>query len=99
MSSSFKTGICLPLDVSNENRINDRFLLGGPTTIRGFKQYGLGPRENAFTLGGDIFWALGASIFAPLPFVKDEIFKTHFFSNAASIVSIDKRGNRKYINV
>lgn len=66
--------------------------MGGPTTIRGFKQFGLGPRENNFVLGGDLFWALGTSIFTPMPFVKDDIFKLHFFSNAASLVSMDNRG-------
>jgi outer membrane protein assembly factor BamA len=51
----------------------------------------LGPKENNLVLGGDLFWALGASIFTPAPFLRD-ILKFHFFSNAASLVSLDNRG-------
>ena len=28
------------------SKINDRFLLGGPTTLRGFGMWGVGPREQ-----------------------------------------------------
>jgi outer membrane protein insertion porin family len=96
LTTSVKTGFCLPLNPAQQNRINDRFLVGGPTNVRGFKQFGLGPKINNLVLGGDLFWALGASIFAPIPFLSDNIFKLHLFSNAASLVSIESRGMVSY---
>jgi outer membrane protein insertion porin family len=42
-------GFLLPLGVSNVNRptsISDRFFLGGPNSLRGFKQRGVGPSES-----------------------------------------------------
>lgn len=41
-------GFLLPLGVSSVNRptsISDRFFLGGPNSLRGFKQRGVGPSE------------------------------------------------------
>src|SRR3569833_2337525 len=43
------------------SRINDRFQLGGPTDVRGFKLGGLGPHDGAEAVGGDLITALGSS--------------------------------------
>ena len=32
--------------IGSESHISDRLFLGGPTTLRGFGMWGLGPREK-----------------------------------------------------
>lgn len=45
----------------------DRTYLGGPNSVRGFRVGGLGPRDGQDSLGGDLAWAVGVSLFAPVP--------------------------------
>lgn len=35
-----------PLATNNELKINDRFFLGGPLTLRGFNLKGVGPHSD-----------------------------------------------------
>ncbi len=72
------------------SHIADRFFLGGPTDVRGFALRGLGPHAGLDSLGGDVFWAIGAHIYAPLPFtaIRSRIgdsLRTHFFANAGAL--------------
>ena len=39
-------GIMRPLHPNDEIRINDRFFLGGPLTLRGFNLKGVGPHMD-----------------------------------------------------
>ena len=39
------------------SRINDRFQLGGPADVRGFRLSGLGPHDGADAVGGDVYAA------------------------------------------
>lgn len=48
------------------SRINDRFLLGGPSDVRGFKIGGLGPHDGADAVGGDVFAAGGVNVLLPV---------------------------------
>ncbi|KAI9596633.1 surface antigen-domain-containing protein [Syncephalis fuscata] len=77
-------------------RINDRFTLGGPVSLRGFKTFGVGPREDYDMIGGNIYYALGLSLFAPLPKVDSERFKAHFFVNTGTLRLVDN--DRKEIS-
>jgi outer membrane protein insertion porin family len=53
-TTSFRSGLLYPFlsspnTVGNANwgsRINDRFHLGGPTSLRGFEAFGLGPKDK-----------------------------------------------------
>lgn len=72
--------------------IHDRFFLGGPWTIRGFKNRGIGPRAlqqssfNNDSLGGTSYWACGVSLLAPVPmFKRYTFFKSHLFLNAGGL--------------
>jgi len=71
-------------------RINDRFLLGGPLTLRGFRHNGVGPSEEGYALGGESYWGSSLHLYAPLPFTSSrstlyDYFKTHFFVNAGGL--------------
>lgn len=79
---------------------SDRFHLGGPTSVRMLRQNSMGPKgtnthipdtpEHGDALGGDAYWSLGASLFAP--FIKREWgdFKWHAFVNAGQVALMDQ---------
>jgi len=72
------------------SRINDRFLLGGPLTLRGFRHNGVGPSEEGCALGGESFWGTSLHLYSPLPFTSASSslynhFRTHLFVNAGSL--------------
>jgi len=73
-------------------RINDRFLLGGPLTLRGFRHNGVGPSEEGYALGGESYWGSSLHLYTPLPFTSHkstlyDYFKTHFFVTAGGLFS------------
>lgn len=43
----------------------DRYHLGGPTSVRHFRLNSLGPKDVGDHLGGDAYYALGASLLTP----------------------------------
>ncbi|PLB36979.1 SAM complex subunit SAM50 [Aspergillus candidus] len=76
-TTSFRAGLLYPLGLDSNNRpqpsrVNDRFLLGGPTDVRGFRLCGLGPRDGQDAVGGDAYAAGSANLFLPLPRVGAE---------------------------
>jgi len=73
-------------------KINDRFLLGGPLTLRGFRHNGVGPSEEGYALGGESYWGSSLHLYSPLPFTSSrstlyDYFKTHLFVNAGGLYS------------
>ncbi|KAJ2101077.1 hypothetical protein GGI16_003546 [Coemansia sp. S142-1] len=58
----------------------DRFFVGGAHSVRGFEYRGIGPRDKADSLGGDVFYAAGLSLLTPLPRV--EALRGHLWANA-----------------
>ncbi|GAA5990706.1 hypothetical protein JCM11641_008471 [Rhodosporidiobolus odoratus] len=98
-SLSARSGFLLPLSTTttSSTRLSlfpDRFHLGGPTSIRSFRPNSMGPRDSGDYVGGDAFYALGASVLAPLPFVPkekrgswwEENFKVHAWVNAGKLI-------------
>lgn len=84
-SLTFWTGIMRPITPS---RINDRFHLGGATTVRGFGMWGIGPHDSGYSLGGQAYWAAGLHLYHPLPFLQgpiNEILKTHLFLTTGNL--------------
>ena len=67
----------------------DRTFLGGPNSIRGWKVGGLGLRDGQDSLGGDLAWALGASLFSPLPRLAHWPLRLHSFLNVGKVVGYD----------
>ncbi|CDF33504.1 unnamed protein product [Chondrus crispus] len=48
-------------------RVQDRFFLGGPNSMRGFDLRGVGPRDAADAVGGDTFYTVAAVLSTPVP--------------------------------
>ena len=72
LTTGFRAGLLYPLPLglaseSKPSRINDRFQLGGPTDVRGFRLSGLGPRDGSDAIGGDVYAAGSANLLFPIP--------------------------------
>ncbi|KAJ0422542.1 surface antigen-domain-containing protein [Aspergillus carlsbadensis] len=77
-TTGFRAGLLYPLGFDSDSRLprlsrlNDRFQLGGPTDVRGFRLSGLGPHDGADAVGGDVYAAGSANLLLPLPRVGAE---------------------------
>lgn len=94
LSLSARTGFLYPL-YGTPSLFNDRFQLGGTTSVRMFRQNGMGPRDGKDSVGGDMYWAAGASIIGPLPGKPHWPLKTHAFVNAGRLDSYNPYNPRK----
>nr|XP_023668455.1 sorting and assembly machinery component 50 homolog [Paramormyrops kingsleyae] len=93
LSASLWGGMLLPIG-DKPTCIADRFYLGGPTSVRGFSMYSIGPQSEGDYLGGEAFWASGAHLYTPLPFRPGrggfgDLFRMHFFLNAGNLCRLD----------
>ena len=78
---------------SQPSRLNDRFQLGGPTDIRGFKLGGLGPHDGQDAVGGDAFAAGSVNLLLPLPYKgPDSGLRFQVFANGGRLVSLRNKG-------
>ena len=71
-TTGLRAGLLYPLTLSSGryptlSRVNDRFQLGGPTDVRGFRLSGLGPHDGEDAVGGDVYAAGSANLLFPLP--------------------------------
>ncbi|XP_067936840.1 sorting and assembly machinery component 50 homolog B-like [Watersipora subatra] len=67
--------------------ILDKFYLGGPTSLRGFENKGIGPREGENALAADFFWLGYASLLLPPPGVRGGLldkFRLQLFVNCGN---------------
>ncbi|EIN09167.1 mitochondrial protein [Punctularia strigosozonata HHB-11173 SS5] len=64
---------------------SDRFQLGGPTSLRMFRQNSMGPRDDDDSLGGDIYYSAGLSLISDIPRKAHWPVKTHVFVNAGRL--------------
>lgn len=101
-TAGLRGGLLYPLTPSGESspahsRLNDRFQLGGPTDVRGFRLSGLGPRDGQDAVGGDVYAAGGASILFPLPRVgKETPLRFQTFINGGRLLALkDSRGSQE----
>lgn len=93
LSASLWGGLLLPVGDSRTS-IADRFYLGGPTSVRGFSMYSIGPQSEGDYLGGEAYWAGGLHLFTPLPFTRRrggfmDLFRTHLFLNAGNLCNLN----------
>lgn len=60
--------------------------------MRGFEHQTLGPRlaygGKDTAVGGDVYYAAGASLFAPLPTLMDAPIRLHAFCNLGKLASM-----------
>ncbi|KAK0881119.1 hypothetical protein LTR87_005045 [Friedmanniomyces endolithicus] len=93
-TAGLRGGLLLPLSPgaqpqATQSRLNDRFQLGGPTDVRGFRLSGLGPRDGQDAVGGDVFTAGGAALLLPLPRVgKDTPLRLQAFINGGRLLAL-----------
>lgn len=83
-TASAQAGMLYPL-TPRGSHIMDRFTLGGPLDIRGFRLNCLGPQDRQDFIGGNSLAAVGLSLYAPLPRVKTDALKLHTFCNAGTL--------------
>lgn len=85
ISTTFRAGCLANLSDSDKaSTVSDRFLLGGPLSVRGFRNAGIGPRDYKDALGGNMYWAAGVSAIAPLPKLESKALRAHAFVNAGT---------------
>ncbi|KAF2145195.1 uncharacterized protein K452DRAFT_284589 [Aplosporella prunicola CBS 121167] len=92
-TTSFRAGMLYPLALGGakapNSRLNDRFQLGGPTDVRGFRLAGLGPRDGSDAIGGDVYAAGSASLMLPLPRIgADTPLRFQAFVNAGRLLAL-----------
>lgn len=88
--SSF-TSILYPLwKGDGKTYLPDRTFLGGPNSVRGFKVGGLGMSDKTDSLGGDLAYALGVSMIAPIPRKESWPLKLHTFLNMGKVLRYDQ---------
>ena len=94
LTAGLRGGLVYPLVLGGnttpqQSRINDRFQLGGPTNVRGFRLSGLGPHDGPDAVGGDVYAAGGASLLFPVPKVgKDTPLRFQAFINGGRLLSL-----------
>ncbi|MEM6810957.1 MAG: outer membrane protein assembly factor BamA [Pseudomonadota bacterium] len=74
-------------------QINERFYLGG-TTLRGFEQAGVGPRDTNTddSLGGNFFYRGSAELKFPIGLPEELGVAGHAFSDFGSLWEVDETG-------
>jgi outer membrane protein insertion porin family len=100
LNLGLRAGALYPLNLGGKStaepsRIADRFQLGGPTDVRGFKMAGLGPHDGQDALGGDIYYAGSLSLLTPLPRTgKDTPLRLQAFVNGGRLAALKTRVNK-----
>ncbi|KAL8715148.1 MAG: hypothetical protein Q9220_001105 [cf. Caloplaca sp. 1 TL-2023] len=100
-TTGIKAGLMYPLPLGfgskpQASRVNDRFQLGGPTDVRGFRLGGLGPRDGTDAVGGDLYAAGSANLLMPLPRVGPEKpFRLQAFVNAGRLLALQRPDGEK----
>ncbi|KAI0252927.1 surface antigen-domain-containing protein [Lactifluus subvellereus] len=90
LSLGARAGVLHPLGsdgTTSAPTLSDRYQLGGPTNLRMFRANSLGPHDGVDSLGGDLFWATGASLMTHLPRKPHWPVKVHAFLNAGQLES------------
>ncbi|KAK7060187.1 hypothetical protein VNI00_000952 [Paramarasmius palmivorus] len=90
VSLSFSACSGLLWSFDQQSLFSDRFQLGGPLSVRSFRQNGLGPRDGSDSLGGDLYWSTGVSVITDIPQKPDWPIKTHFYLNAGRLDVVNK---------
>ncbi|KAI9827862.1 MAG: hypothetical protein M1832_004351 [Thelocarpon impressellum] len=93
-TTGLRAGLLYPLTLGGRSqpqasRINDRFQLGGPTDVRGFRQAGLGPRHGQDAVGGDVYAAGSANLLFPFPRLGPETpLRLQAFVNGGRLLAL-----------
>ncbi|KAL2149212.1 hypothetical protein VTH82DRAFT_8560 [Thermothelomyces myriococcoides] len=99
VGGGLRLGVLYPLPLgysltgaAQPSRINDRFQLGGPNDVRGFKIGGLGPHDGVDAVGGDVYAAGSVNALLPLPRTgPDSPLRLQLFANAGRLVALNSK--------
>ena len=97
-TAGLRAGLLYPLSLRpssapTASRLNDRFQLGGPTSVRGFRIAGLGPRDGPDAVGGDVYAAGSANLLMPFPGVSPERpFRWQLFVTGGRLLALQGTG-------
>ena len=97
-TTGLRAGVLYPLTLASESKpeashLNDRFQLGGPTDVRGFRLAGLGPRDGTDAVGGDVYAAGSANLLFPIPGVgMERPFRLQAFLNGGRLLALKNSG-------
>lgn len=104
LTAGLRGGLLYPFTLAGNSqpqasRINDRFQLGGPNSIRGFRLAGLGPHDGPDAVGGDVYAAGGASLLLPIPRVgKETPLRLQAFINGGRLLALKDAGGKGNLN-
>ncbi|BFZ60809.1 hypothetical protein YB2330_001861 [Saitoella coloradoensis] len=74
-------------------KIQDRFHLGGPSNVRGFREAGLGPHQRGDSVGGEVYLAFGLGLQTKIPLntspSSDHGLRFQTFLNGGSLLALD----------
>ena len=93
-NAGLRAGLLFPLALGTNqtpeaSHINDRFQLGAPTDVRGFRLSGLGPRDGSDAVGGDVYAAGGANLLVPLPRLgRESPLRMQAFVNGGRLLAL-----------
>ena len=96
-----RSGIMWSLEKNGRTRLTDRFYLGGPTDVRGFREFGIGPKDGSIcfrngadvddSVGGEAFLAYSASVMFPVPNAPVTWpLRLQAFVNGGSLLPLDQ---------
>ena len=69
LQGTFNCGLLNRYDPDKKSMtLADKFYMGGPLNVRGFEMRGVGPESDGNAIGGEMYWATGLHMYAPLPF-------------------------------
>lgn len=95
LTTTLRTGLLYPL-TPTPTRLLDRFHLGGPTTLRSFREAGLGPHDGKDALGGDVYLTSCTSLLMPIPHVgPDKPIRFQMYVNGGRLLAWDRRNGGK----
>ena len=99
LTNTLKLGSLIPISPSESTHLSERFLTGGPLSIRGFEMHGLGPTAPRFDtgtlrfdsaigrdgLGSNTYYGFSSGLMFPLlPRWKTKDVRGHLWANAGS---------------
>ncbi|KAI8911110.1 surface antigen-domain-containing protein [Gorgonomyces haynaldii] len=93
--SSVRGGALLPLN-GDHTRISDKFFMGGPQSVRGFRQHGIGPREKDDSLGGEVYVGGSCGLQFKVPALPYHHVRGQLFVNGGSLAPLQESLKKQY---
>lgn len=74
----------------------DRFFLGGPLSVRGFKLNSIGPKEGKESLGGNFYLESGISMSFPFTQDSKKYLVNQIFVNGGNLIDLSSSSNIRF---